>query len=59
MGPLCFTKKDTNPPVCGVHNIVLEKINIAIDPNAPHLGYIPCYVCPVSLAVVLEEKAQS
>jgi hypothetical protein len=52
----CFEKKDSNPPVCGVHNVALEQSQISIDSNAPALGKITCYKCPVSQAVVHEAK---
>jgi hypothetical protein len=52
MGPRCFRKKESNPPACGLHNVALEQKVIAIDENAPHLGRVTCFVCPVSDAVV-------
>jgi hypothetical protein len=48
----CFVKKDSHPPVCGVHGFALVKEKIAIDEYAPHLGYVICHRCPVSNAVV-------
>jgi hypothetical protein len=50
----CFKKKVSNPPVCGVHNVAIVKRQISIDSNAPELGQINCYICPVSRAVVRE-----
>lgn len=52
MGPGCFRKKESNPPACGLHNVEFEQRVIAIDENAPYLGRVPCFVCPVSNSVV-------
>ncbi len=56
MGPQCFRKKDSDPPVCGVHGVLLAESAIPIDENAPHLGSVTCYVCPVSLTVVQDSE---
>jgi hypothetical protein len=50
----CFKKKISDPPVCGVHNVAIAQRTISIDSNAPELGRITCYICPVSRAVVRE-----
>jgi hypothetical protein len=58
----CFIKKDSNPPVCGVHNVALVQYQLTIDSNAPNLGHVTCYRCPISQAVALDmkkDKAQS
>lgn len=55
MGP-CFRKKNSYPPTCGIHNVVLIDSKLPIDPNAPHLGHIICYVCPVSGKLVADES---
>jgi len=52
----CFQLKGSNPPICGVHRVVLAQEKVPIDRNAPGLGHITCYVCPVSHAVVQEVK---
>jgi hypothetical protein len=52
----CYVKKDPKQPVCAVHNVVLEQNRISIDSNAPGLGQITCYLCPVSRAVVQEPR---
>ena len=52
MGPRCFRKKESNPPACGLHNVALEERVVAIDENAPYLGRVTCFVCPVSDAVL-------
>jgi hypothetical protein len=56
MPVLCFQKKDSNQPVCGVHNVALVQNRIAIDSNAPGLGRIACLICAVSRTVVQEGK---
>jgi hypothetical protein len=56
MSVMCFQKTDSNTLVCGVHNVALVENRIPIDPNAPGLGRITCYVCSVSRAVVEEGK---
>jgi hypothetical protein len=49
---LCFRKKSSNPPLCGFHNVALVETQLPIDLNAPYLGSITSYVCPVSRQVV-------
>ena len=56
MAEQCFRKKNSDPPVCGLHNVALVQNRISIDSNAPGLGHITCYICPVSHAVVLDVK---
>jgi catabolite regulation protein CreA len=50
-------KKDSNLPVCGTHNVALKQQQISIDSNAPSLGRITCYVCPISRSVVKELRS--
>jgi hypothetical protein len=50
----CFRKKDTGPPICGVHHVLLVAETVAIDHIVPHLGQIPCFVCPVSHQVLAD-----
>jgi hypothetical protein len=52
MAAPCFRKKDSDPPVCGLHQVLLVPVTVAIDHNAPHLGAVPCFVCPVGRQVV-------
>jgi hypothetical protein len=47
----CFIKMGSNPPVCNLHNVLLEESTVPIDPNAPHLGRISCLRCPVTRAI--------
>lgn len=56
MPVLCMLKSDSRVPRCAVHNVPLKEDQIAIDANAPQLGRITCYVCPISRSVVHEEK---
>jgi hypothetical protein len=49
----CFEKKDSNPPICGVHNVLLTLGRTPIDSFAPYLGGVTCLICPVSQLVVL------
>jgi hypothetical protein len=56
MPVLCMLKSDSRVPRCAVHDVLLKKEQISIDSNAPQLGRIDCYVCPISRSVVHEEK---
>ena len=56
MSPQCSWKAGSDPPVCEVHDELLVQTVIPIDRNAPALGVLPCYVCPVSKDVVNEFK---
>ena len=42
----CFQEEGSNPPVCGVHNVLLVQSEVPIDPYAPYLGHVTGYVCP-------------
>jgi len=55
MGPVCFAKENSNPPRCGVHNVLLVQENISIETIIPENTFpITCYVCPISKAVVAD-----
>ena len=56
MAEQCFEKKVSGPPVCGVHNVPLKQSQVSIDRNAPGLGQITCFKCPVSQAVALDAQ---
>jgi hypothetical protein len=56
MQVFCNQKTDSNLPLCAVHNVALRQNQIAIDANAPALGRITCYVCPISRTVVREMR---
>jgi len=55
----CFRKKNSNPPTCGIHNVVLVQSELPIDPYAPHLGHITGYVCPVSEQLATDEEPRT
>jgi hypothetical protein len=50
----CFKKKDSDPPLCGIHHVPLIESETTIDVLAPFLGSINCLTCPVSHMVVLD-----
>jgi len=52
MAEPCFKKKDSNPPVCGVHNVPLEEHQSSEALITSKLGDFTFLVCPVSGAVV-------
>jgi hypothetical protein len=54
MAAPCFKKPNSHPPVCGIHNVALLERGFAIDSNAPYLGRVTVYVCPVSRKVVAD-----
>jgi hypothetical protein len=56
MAEQCFRKKDSNPPVCGVHTVVLQRNRVLIDSHAPQLGHVTCDLCPISRSVVREPR---
>jgi hypothetical protein len=56
MPVFCFQNKGSNPPVCGVHKAALVRTQVTIDPNAPQIGQITCFRCPISRNVVQELK---
>jgi hypothetical protein len=39
-----------------MHNVPLKQQQIAIDANAPALGRITCFICPVSHSIVRETR---
>jgi hypothetical protein len=50
---LCFIREDSNPAVCGVHNVMIVSEMVPIDVNnARRLGKVLCQLCPVSRVVV-------
>jgi hypothetical protein len=57
MAEKCFRKKDSEPPVCGVHNVPL--LQKQLPPEMIGAGYkgFNFLVCPVS-GVVLNDKPQ-
>jgi hypothetical protein len=58
MPVFCYEKWDLERPVCGVHKVQLKQDRIPIDSNAPWLGRIHCFLCPVSQMVVDERRVR-
>ena len=54
MGEHCFRRKNSNPPVCGVHNAPLQQTHTS-DPN-PRASF---FVCPASGSTIEELAALS
>jgi hypothetical protein len=52
----CFRKRESNPPVCGVHEAILVAKVVSIDANLAGLGLVACMICPISLTVVRETR---
>ena len=52
----CFNRKDSNPPICGVHKVAVVQRQVSIDPFSPGLGRVTCSMCPVSRSVVREVR---
>jgi len=59
MAAACFMKDKSNPPMCGIHDVALVQSTLPIDPNAPHLGQVTGFVCPVSGQLVRDEQPRS
>ena len=59
MAKQCFKKKDSNPPVCGVHNVPL--VNKQLPDELIAAGYqgFTFLVCPVSGEVLNDEESKS
>jgi len=58
MAEPCFNKKDSEPPVCGVHNVLLIKSQSSEDSVISKFGDFVFYVCPVSGYVVSDTPPQ-
>jgi hypothetical protein len=52
MGAACFAKGNSNPPLCGVHNVPLVQHRSSEDSRIDYFGSFTFYVCPVSREVV-------
>jgi hypothetical protein len=54
----CFTKMgDSNPPVCGLHNVKLVEHQTSRESIAAGVGNFTFLVCPVSGQVVEDSYA--
>jgi hypothetical protein len=56
MAEPCFTKKGSNPPACGVHNVPLRQLKTSQDIRL--LGEFSFLMCPVSGQVVNDPATQ-
>ena len=59
MAEPCYMKKDTNPPICGVHNVPLVQRPSSDDLPTSGFGNFTFLVCPVSGEVVRETATHS
>jgi len=57
MAEQCFKKKDSNPPVCGVHNVPLVRKQLSNKMIAAGYKGFTILVCPISGAVLNEDTA--
>jgi len=58
MAEPCFKMKNSNPPVCGVHNVPLIEHQTSGNPLVSMLGDFAYFVCPVSGYVVRDSAPQ-
>jgi len=56
---LCFVKKDTNPPICCVHNVPLVQRHSSDNLPTSGFGSFTFFVCPVSGEVVRDTATHS
>jgi len=54
----CFKKKDSDPPVCGIHNVPLIEHQTSEDSVLSRFGDFAFFVCPVSGYVVPDSATQ-
>ncbi len=59
MAKPCFMKKDSNPPICGVHNVPLVKKQLPNEMVAAGYKGFTYLVCPVTGAVLNDPTKQS
>lgn len=52
MGPRCFVKENSIPPLCGVHNVPLKLHQSSEDSRIEYFGNFTFYMCPVSHDIV-------
>jgi hypothetical protein len=55
MAERCFIKKDSNPPVCGVHNVRLKLTQVSDELIASGYKGFTFLVCPMSGTVLNDE----
>ena len=54
MGPQCFMKIDSKPPLYGIHNVLLTEHQSSDDLDVLRFGIFVYFECPVSGTVVRE-----
>jgi hypothetical protein len=59
MGPFCFRKKNSDPPVCGEHDVLLVQRQSFDDPTTLYFGEFSFFVCPVSGNVLPDDPDES
>jgi hypothetical protein len=59
MAKSCFIKKDSNPPVCGVHNVRLVQHQTSSEQIMGGVGNFTFLVCPVSKQVIEDASTHS
>jgi hypothetical protein len=55
----CFTKKGSDPPVCGVHKVKLEEHQTSRESITGGVGSFRFLVCPVSGTVLHDNNAKA
>jgi hypothetical protein len=56
MAEKCFKKEDSEPPVCGVHDVPLIKRQLPEEMIAVGYKFLTFLACPVSGAVLNDDK---
>jgi hypothetical protein len=59
MASPCFVEKDSNPPLCGLHHVRLEKKLLPDELIASGLRAFTYLVCPVSGEILDDAETQS
>gem|GEM_PF-2128234 len=52
MAEPCFSKKDSNPPICGIHNVPLVSKQLPAEMTGGGYKRFAYLVCPVSGSVL-------
>lgn len=59
MAEQCYVKKDSHPPACGVHGVVLIRKKLPDALIAAGYKGFSFFVCPVSGVVLNDEASHS
>jgi len=59
MAEQCFKKKDSNPPVCGIHNVPLVQKQLPDEVLGGGYKSFAFLVCPMSGTVLNDPATQS